>query len=283
MGIFDRFSFQQKSRLDHLLKNRNILGLANALANEDTCLEAAAALIKLGAGEPAEQLTSFIINKGLQIEASLRLRILEQMVKKPLREYAKAFTHLMLHGGASLQRVKYGLEALLNGRFDEIQEYRLSVEGLKKLLKASDGVYDGQILRDLIYAVLYDESKVRRQKAKALLLTCGVIHINDRDSFSVNRIVLLIKSAHGYDMMSGGNFFCDQIIDALIAGGHVGTLITILEDSEEDLGSYATHAQIIIAEGLKKITGQDFGQDPSRWKNWWKANKKRYESELKDR
>jgi hypothetical protein len=32
-----------------------------------------------------------------------------------------------------------------------------------------------------------------------------------------------------------------------------------------------------IAEGLKKLTGQDWGVDQGKWKSWWEAKRGRFE------
>jgi HEAT repeat protein len=45
-----------------------------------------------------------------------------------------------------------------------------------------------------------------------------------------------------------------------------------LIDALDDEGFRATAA---AAEALRKITGQDLGMDPKKWRKWWEENKEK--------
>jgi HEAT repeat protein len=52
-------------------------------------------------------------------------------------------------------------------------------------------------------------------------------------------------------------------------------LIASLKDEDSDVRHNAARA-------LKKVTGQDFGQDPEKWQEWWEENKDKFLSKEKE-
>jgi hypothetical protein len=52
----------------------------------------------------------------------------------------------------------------------------------------------------------------------------------------------------------------DELIEALVAEA-------LVPDEEEGLSS------ALAASALRQITGEDFGQEHNRWRQWWEQNK----------
>jgi len=58
-------------------------------------------------------------------------------------------------------------------------------------------------------------------------------------------------------------------LDCLRATKAIKPLINALDDE----GFRATAA---AADALRKITGQDLGLDPEKWRKWWEENKEKF-------
>jgi HEAT repeat protein len=97
---------------------------------------------------------------------------------------------------------------------------------------------------------LKDENRVVRTNATIAL---G----RTKDSRSVNSLIATLKDeewlVRRYAARSLGELRATRAIKPLI-------------DALDDKGFRATAA---AAEGLRKITGQDLGLDPEKWRKWW--------------
>lgn len=149
-------------------------------------------------------------------------------------------------------------------------------------------IYDGWGIEYIIKALEYEDTYVRDSAAEAL----GEIGPEAKDA--IPTIIDLLQDGRVYVRESAANAlgeigpYANEAVPALITAlgdedswvrvyaaealGKIGVkeavpaLIKALEDEDKYVRGEAVRA-------LKKITGKDFGEDPSKWQEWWEESK----------
>jgi len=149
-------------------------------------------------------------------------------------------------------------------------------------------IYDGWGIEYIIKALEYEDTYVRDSAAEAL----GEIGPDAKNA--IPTLIDLLQDREVYVRKSAANAlgeigpYANEAVPALITAlededswvrvytaealGKIGdkdavpALITALEDEDE-------YVRIEVVTALKKITGEDFGEDPSKWQQWWEENK----------